>query len=109
MKFSSDVDARLAGLFIFLLGLGAGFWFIYTPIYQALSGASYVTYDRGVGVPPIAILIGLFLMIYGQRGYAVFQEQPTGRALLLLALAVLTSVFGCNFGMGAILKALADR
>ena len=110
MKVASNNDARLTGLFIFVLGLGAGYWFIYLPISHALNGDTIVNATTpAIGAVPIAMIFGLFLMVFGSEGHALLQKRPSGLALVLLLIAVFIVLFGCDFGMQFILKSLGYR
>jgi predicted acyltransferase len=50
MKPKSNLDYRLSGVFLTLLGGGATHWQVVLPIFKALQGAEYIDYSGKLGV-----------------------------------------------------------
>jgi hypothetical protein len=107
MKPGGNTDARLSGLFIFLLGTGLGYWQILLPIKKALQQEAYIGYFSEAAIlVPIAIFMGLFLLIFGAEGLG-FLSKPTSKlGLVLFFIGIIVFILGCYFGMQFIMRSL---
>ena len=102
-----NTDARLSGLFIFLLGAGLGYWQILLPIKQALQGEVYISYFSEAAIlVPIAIFMGLFLLVFGSEGLGFLSKPSSKLEVVLFLVSMLVFVLGCYFGMQFIMKSL---
>jgi len=106
LKPGGNTDARLSGLFLFLLGAGAGYWQIILPIMKAFQQEPYVSYSTEIVViSSIAIFFGLFLIVFGSKGLGILMK-PSKLNMILLLIATLIFGFGCYFGMEFIMNSL---
>jgi tetratricopeptide (TPR) repeat protein len=107
IKPGGNLDARLSGLFILVLGAGLGYWQIVTPIIKALRHAAYIDYvSEAVVLAPIAILFGLFLLVFGAEGLGFLSKPPSKAVLVFLLIGVLILAFAGYFGMEHFMKSL---
>jgi hypothetical protein len=107
IKPGGNLDARLTGLFIFLLGAGLGYWQILLPILKALQHVAYVNYfPEAVALAPLAIFLGLFLLVRGSEGLGILSKQPSKPGIVLLLIFTVVCSLGCYLGMGYIMKSL---
>jgi hypothetical protein len=107
IKPGGNTDARLSGLFVFLLGAGLGYWQILLPILQALQHAAYIHYyTEAVVLAPLAMLIGLFLLLRGSEGLGMLSKPPSKLGLVLILIFTLACSLGCMLGMDYIMKSL---
>lgn len=107
MKPSSDPGTRLTGGFLFLLGAGLGYWQILTPIRQAMQHAAYIDYYiEAVALTPLALLFGLYLVVFGAKGSEFLSKPPSRLVLVLFLAATLVIVLASILGMGPIMKGL---
>ena len=107
MKPGGNIDARLSGLFIFVLGAGLGYWQIVMPIMKALRHAAYIDYaSEAVVFAPIAIFFGLFLLVFGAEGLGFISKPPSKTVLVFLLIGVVILAFAGLFGMEHIMKSL---
>ena len=61
MKPKSNLDYRLSGVFLALIGGGATYWQIILPIFKALQGSEYINYSGKLGViGSMALIMGLY-------------------------------------------------
>ncbi|MEW5941101.1 MAG: hypothetical protein AB1750_15650, partial [Chloroflexota bacterium] len=107
IKPAGNIDARLSGSFILLLGLGLGYWQIFLPIKNALRHVAYISYSPQMTmVASLAIFMGLFLLVFGSEGL-VFLSKPSSKlGAVLLIIGVFIVMFGCYFGMEYVMKSL---
>lgn len=102
-----STDARLSGIFIFLLGAGLGYWQILLPIKKALQGEAYISYSSESAIlTPIAIFMGLFLLIFGAEGLGFLSKPSSKLGLALFFIGIIVFVLGCYFGMQFIMSGL---
>lgn len=107
IKPGGNLDARLSGLFILVLGAGLGYWQIVTPIMKALRHAAFVDYvSEAVVLAPIAIFFGLFLLVFGAEGLGFISKPPSKAVLVLLLIGVVILAFAGYFGMEHMMKSL---
>jgi hypothetical protein len=107
MKPGGNTDARLSGLFILLLGAGAGYWQILLPIKKALQQEPNISYSSEVAiVASIAVFMGLFLMIFGAEGLGFLSKPSSKLGLTLFFTGIIVFVLACYFGMQFIMKSL---
>ena len=107
MKPGGNTDARLTGLFIFLLGAGAGYWQILLPIKQALQREAYISYSSEMAIiVPIAVFMGLFLLVFGADGLGFLSKPSSKLGFVLFLMGILVFVLGCYFGMQFIMRGL---
>jgi hypothetical protein len=84
MKPGGNTDARLSGLFILLLGTALGYWQILLPIKKALQREASISYFAASAIlVPIAIFMGLFLLIFGAEGLG-FLSKPSSKIGLVV-------------------------
>jgi hypothetical protein len=107
LKPGGNTDARLSGLFFFILGAGLGYWQIVLPIRQALQQQEFISYSSQIVIlVPITIFMGLFLLVFGADGLG-FLSKPTSKVgFIFFLLGILVFVLGCYFGMQFIMKSL---
>lgn len=102
-----NTDARLSGLFIFLLGAGIGYWQILLPIKQALRQEAYISYSSEMAiVVPIAIFFGLFLLVFGAEGLGFLSKPSSKLGLVIFFVVIIVFILGCYFGMQFIMRGL---
>jgi hypothetical protein len=107
IKPGGNLDARLSGLFILVLGAGLGYWQIVTPIMKALRHVAFVDYaSEAVVLAPIAIFFGLFLLVFGAEGLGFLSKPPSKAVIVFLLIGVVILAFAGNFGMKYIMKSL---
>ncbi|MBI3152382.1 MAG: hypothetical protein HYZ21_09630 [Chloroflexi bacterium] len=107
MKPGGNTDARLSGLFLLLLGAGAGYWQILLPIKKALQQEPNISYSSEVAiVASIVIFMGLFLMIFGAEGLGFLSKPSSKLGLALFFTGIIVFVLACYFGMQFIMKSL---
>ena len=107
IKPGGNIDARLSGLFIFILGAGLGYWQILLPIMKALQHAAYVNYySEAVVLAPLAISMGLFLLVGGSEGLGILSKRPSNPVIVLVLIFTVAGSLGCYLGMGFIMKSL---
>lgn len=107
MKPGGNADARLSGLFLLLLGAGAGYWQILLPIKKALQQEPNISYSSEVAiVASIAVFMGLFLMIFGAEGLGFLSKPSSKLGLALFFAGIIVFVLACYFGMQFIMKSL---
>jgi len=101
----SNKTARGLGLFFLLAGTAMAYLSIYSPIMEALRGESYVSYsEKAVCIAPVSILLGLYLIVVGDKAFS-FQLSPRIKIVLIILAAaiVLIVAFGSLFAMKYIL------
>ncbi len=107
VKVKSDADVKAMGGAFFFLGGVAAYFFIYLPIAEAVRGAPNVSYYLELIILiPLAMMIGLFLIVRGAQGYALLQKRPKGLPFILIMVAVLIYAIACIVGMEFIMKSL---
>ncbi|MCC6500489.1 MAG: hypothetical protein IT313_09515 [Anaerolineales bacterium] len=107
MRPGGSTDARLSGIFILLLGMGLGYWQILLPIKKALQGEAYISYfTEATILTPIAIFMGLFLLVFGAEGLGFLSKPSSKLGLALFLIGILVFVLGCYFGMQFIMRSL---
>jgi hypothetical protein len=107
IKPRSNTDARLSGLFIFLLGAGLGYWQIIMPILKALNHVAYISYSsKATALAPMAMLFGLVLLVFGAKGLEFLSKRPSTLSIILLLIFIVIYALGCIFGMQFIMKSL---
>ncbi len=107
MKPGSDIGARIFGFFLFIIGLGLGYWQIYLPIERAVRGAATVSYsNKALFLAPVATLFGLFLIVFGAEGLVFLNKRPSRPVLILIGVLTVIFTFGCTFAMEYIMKSL---
>lgn len=107
LKPGGNADARLSGLFIFILGAGLGYWQIVLPIMKALRREEFISYSsEAVVLVPIAIFFGLFLLVFGAEGLGFLSKPSSKLGLVLFIVGILVFILGCYFGMELIMRSL---
>ena len=107
MKPKSNLDYRLAGVFLTLIGGAATYWQIVLPIFKALRGAESIDYSGKLGtIGSIALIMGLFMIVFGAEAGPFLEGKISKRALIFLAIGVIGYTLACLFGMEFILKSL---
>jgi hypothetical protein len=107
IKPRSNTDARLSGLFIFVLGAGLGYWQIILPIMQAVNHARFISYSaKATVLAPLAMLFGMVLLVFGAKGLGALSKPPTKLSIALILIFVVVLSLGCGFGMEFIMKGL---
>ena len=107
MKPGGNTDARLSGLFIFLLGAGLGYWQIFLPIKKAFQGQAHISYfSEATILTPMAVFFGLFLLIFGAEGLGFLSKPSSKLGLVLFLIGLLVFILGCYFGMQFIMRGL---
>jgi hypothetical protein len=107
IKPAGNTDARLSGLFIFVLGAGLGYWQILLPLEKALRHEAHISYySEAVILTPMAIFVGLFLLVFGSEGYGFLSKPSSKLGVVLLLIGILVFVLGCFLGMQFIMKSL---
>jgi hypothetical protein len=107
MKPGGNTDARFSGLFLLLLGVGAGYWQIFLPIKKALQQEPYISYSSEVViVASIAIFMGLFLLFFGAEGLGFLSKPSSKIGLVLFFIGIIVFVLVCYFGMQFIMRGL---
>ena len=107
MKPGGNTDARLSGLFIFILGTGLGYWQILLPIEKALQQEAYISYSSEAAIlAPIAIFMGLFLLIFGSEGLGFLSKPSSKLGIVLFLIGILVFVLACYLGTQFIMKSL---
>jgi len=107
IKPRSNTDARLSGLFIFLLGAGLGYWQIIMPIMKALNHERFISYSsKATALAPLAMLFGLVLLVFGAKGLEALSKRPSKLSIALILIFVVALSLGCSFGMEFIMKGL---
>jgi hypothetical protein len=107
MKPGGNTDARLSGLFILLLGAGLGYWQILLPIKKALQHEAYISYlSEATILVPIAVFMGLFLLIFGAEGFGFLSKPSSKLGLVLFFIGIIVFILGCYFGMQFIMRGL---
>jgi tetratricopeptide (TPR) repeat protein len=107
IKPGGNTDARLSGLFILILGAGLGYWQILLPIKKALQYEENISYFSEAAIlVPIAIFMGLFLIIFGSEGYGFLSKPSSKLGFVLFLIGIIVFVLGCYFGMQFIMKGL---
>ncbi len=107
MKAGSDTGTRIFGFVMFLIGMGLGYWQIYSPIEQAVRGEKYIDYFPAATLAaPLGAIFGLFLIVFGAEGLEVMQKRPSKGMMVLIAVLVILLTLGCMFGMEFIMKSL---
>lgn len=107
IKPGGNTDARLSGLFIFILGAVLAYWQMFLPIVKALQYEPFVSYFPAASFfAPLAIFFGLFLLIFGADGLG-FLSKPTSKLGLILFFALsIICILGSTLGMEFIMKSL---
>ena len=107
MKPKSNLDYRLSGVFLALIGGGATYWQIILPIFKALKGAEYIDYSGKLGVTgSMALIMGLYMIVFGADAGPFLEERFSKRALIFLVIVVIGYTLACLFGMEFMLKSL---
>ena len=107
LKPGGNADARLSGLLVFVLGAGLGYWQILLPLQQALRGQISISYSlAAVIVVPIAIFMGLFLLVFGSDGLGFLSKPSSRLGFALFLIGILVFVLACYFGMQLIMRGL---
>jgi hypothetical protein len=107
IKPGGNTDARLTGLFFLLLGAGAGYWQIILPIKKALQQEPNISYSSEVAImAPIAVFMGLFLLVFGAEGLGFLSKPSSKIGLVLLFIGTIVFVLACYFGMQFIMRGL---
>ncbi len=107
LKPAGNTDARLSGIFIFLLGAGLGYWQIILPIKNALQGDAFISYStEALLLVPIAIFFGLFLLVFGAEGLGFLSNPSSKPGLILFIIGILVFILACYFGMEFIMRSL---
>jgi hypothetical protein len=107
MKPGGNTDARLSGLFLLLLGAGAGYWQVFLPIKKALQQEPNISYSTGIAiVASIAVFMGLFLLVFGAEGLGFLSKPSSKIGLVLFFIGIIVFVLGCYFGMQFIMRGL---
>ena len=107
LKPGGNTDARLSGLFVFALGAGLGYWQILLPIKQALQGEASISYfSEAVILVPVAIFMGLFLLVFGSEGLGFLSKPSSKAGFALFLIGILVFVLACYFGMQFIMRGL---
>lgn len=107
LRPGGNTDARLSGLFIFLLGAGLGYWQIVLPIRDALRGEPYVSYfTEATLLVPFAIFFGLFLLVFGADGLGFLSKPSSKFGLVLFIIGIIVFILACHFGMQFIMRGL---
>lgn len=107
MKAGNDTGARILGFVFFLIGLGLGYWQIYSPIQQAIQGEEYVSYSaKAVFLAPVAVLFGLFILVFGAEGLEFLAKRPSKPVMILIMILTVIFTFGCTFAMEYVMKSL---
>ncbi len=102
-----NADARLSGLFILLLGAGLGYWQILLPIKKALQREAYISYSLEATIlVPVAIFMGLFLLIFGAEGLGFLSKPSSKFSLVIFFVGVIVFILVCYFGMQFIMRSL---
>jgi hypothetical protein len=107
MKPGGNTDARLSGLFILLLGAGLGYWQILLPIWKAFQHEETIIYSlEATLLVPMAIFMGLFLLIFGAEGLGFLSKPSSKIGVVLFIAGILVFVLACYFGMQFIMRGL---
>jgi predicted acyltransferase len=108
MKPGGNTDARLTGLFILLVGAGAGYWQIILPIEKALQQEPDISYSSEIAIiASIAVFMGLFLLVFGAEGLGFLSRPSSNKVgLVLFFIGIIVFVLACYFGMQFILRGL---
>lgn len=107
MKPKSKMDYRLSGVFLALLGGGVTYWQILSPIFTALNGARQIEYSgKLAALGPLALIIGLFMIVYGADAAPVLNGKFSRPVLVLVIIGIIAYTFACLFGMEYIFKSL---
>jgi hypothetical protein len=68
---------RWVGLFLFLLGLVAVYFFVVSPLVKAYNHQQYITtFKEGVALAPVCVIIGLYFLILGPRARSLLDNRP---------------------------------
>ena len=97
----SNKTARGLGLFFLLIGMVMTYLNIYLPISGALRGESYISYsEMAVCVAPVSILLGLYLIVVGDKAFS-FHLSPQMKIVLIILAAVIVLIvaFGSLLAM----------
>ena len=107
MKPKSNLDYRLSGVFLALIGGGATYWQIILPIFKALQGSEYINYSGKLGViGSMALTLGLYMIVFGADASPFLEAKFSKRALIFLVIGVISYTLACLFGMDFMLKSL---
>lgn len=90
------MKARLFGLALVAIAIGAAWWSVFLPLQKAVAQEPHVTYSiKGFVLAGFAAVFGLFFLIFGGSvPYRhVERQSPTGAGWVLLAASVLASGF----------------
>ena len=107
LKPGGNTDARLSGLFVLMLGAGLGYWQILLPIKKAFQREASISYvSEAAFLVPIAIFMGLFLLVFGSEGLGFLSKPSSKPGFALFLIGILVFVLACYFGMQFIMRGL---
>jgi hypothetical protein len=107
LKPGGNTDARLSGLLVLMLGAGLGYWQILLPIKKAFQRESSISYFSEAAIlVPIAIFMGLFLLVFGSVGLGFLSKPSSKLGFAFFLIGILVFVLACYFGMRFIMQGL---
>lgn len=107
IKPGGNFEARLTGLFLFTISAGALYWELILPIRQALMQEVYISYSVEVAIlASLALLMGLFLLVFGAEGLGSLAKwKPSSKlGLIALLVGILIYIAGCYLGTELIFR-----
>ncbi len=107
MQPKGNLDYRLSGLFLSLLGGGATYWGLLRPGTQALNGVEHIDYSNKIGlIGPIALLFGLYMLAFGAEAAPVLNGKVGKPVLAFLIIGFVIYIFACLIGMDYFFKSM---
>ncbi|MEQ1653487.1 MAG: hypothetical protein ABL897_13435 [Hyphomicrobium sp.] len=86
---------RLLGVVAVLAGLAAGWFWVLGPLRAAQAGAAEVSYDLNTFmITPLAIVIGLLLIVGGEKVVGIVHGTPTNAKDWIYRIAMIAVVGG---------------
>jgi uncharacterized membrane protein YhiD involved in acid resistance len=94
----NDIKARLAGLALVAVGLGAGWFFVLKPLQEAMAGAAEVDYSpKAFLFVPASVLFGMAFLLGGARFRYRDEAHKNFTATGWLLLIIIAVVTGAGF------------